>query len=77
MTEFATVTMTVERELRVPLDIIGGADTDPSALEERAEDWVWSHWSECLHNEPGPYKDDLAVEGVSLPDIVGGVESDD
>jgi len=67
--QFARVTVTVEREMRVPIDIIGDMDTDPSELEERAEDWFWNHWAEMLANEPGPRKDDVDVVGVDLPSV--------
>ena len=66
-TQFARVTITVEREVRIPIDIIGDMNTDPSDLEERAEDWFWSHWREMLANEPGPRKNDIDVAGVNLP----------
>lgn len=65
--EFATVTVEVTREVRVPTDLLG---EDPSLeeLRERAEDWFWNHWRECLANEPGPGEDDVSVSSVTAPE---------
>jgi len=65
-TEFATVSVEVTREIRVPTDLLGD-DLSLEELRERAGDWFWNHWRECLANEPGPTKDDVTVSSVAAP----------
>lgn len=65
--DFATVSVTVSRKVDVPIDLLGDDDPRPAELRDRAEDWFWNHWRECLANEPGPDKDAVAVESVTLP----------
>lgn len=76
-TEFAKVTVVTEREIRVPIDLLGDDDPTPPELRERAEDWFWNWPWESLDNEPGPSKEDISVTGVTLPRSVYKTEDGD
>lgn len=65
---FASVNINVDREIRVPTDLLAedSSDLSDAEMSERAEDWFWNHWKEALTNEPAPSKIDVSVESVEV-----------
>lgn len=66
-TDYATVNITIDREVQIPTDLLEDDAATDSQLRERAADWFWNYPYECLENESGPSKDDIHVESVTLP----------
>lgn len=66
-TEYATVTVDVAREVRIPIDLLDDDNLSNDELADCAVDWFWNHRIEALADEPWPTKDDVAVSTVALP----------
>lgn len=65
-TEFATVTVTVERDINVPVSQLED-DVDAGTQRERAADWFWNIWDRMLAGLSAPDKEDVTVTSVTLP----------